>query len=68
MAEMRSWKIKTLILGTILGALTGLGTAYLLTRRAEKEGKPLSITSTQGIRLGVLLLGFIRQLLALEEK
>lgn len=68
MEEMRSWKIKTLILGTILGALTGLGTAYLLTRRAEREGKPLSITSSQGIRLGVLLLGFIRQLLTLDEK
>lgn len=68
MEEMRSWKIKTLILGTILGALTGLGSAYLLTRRAEREGKPLSITSSQGIRLGVLLLGFIRQLLTLDEK
>lgn len=68
MEEIRSWKVKTLILGTILGALTGLGTAYLLTRRAEREGKPLSITSSQGIRLGVLLLGFIRQLLTLDEK
>nr|BAL54974.1 hypothetical protein HGMM_F22C05C20 [uncultured Chloroflexota bacterium] len=68
MAEMHSWKTKTLVFGTVLGALAGLATAYLLTRRAEKEGKPLSLTSGQGIRLGVLLLGFIRQLLTLDEK
>ncbi|MEJ5241108.1 MAG: hypothetical protein WHS87_07920 [Anaerolineales bacterium] len=60
--------MKTLAAGALLGALAGLGTAYLLTRRAEKEGKPLSITAGQGVRLGVLVLGLIRQILALDEK
>ncbi len=62
-----SWKVKVLAGGTLIGALLGLGTAYLLTRRAEKEGKPLTITTLQGVRVGMSLLGVIRQLLSLEE-
>jgi|YNPNPStandDraft_1061719.scaffolds.fasta_scaffold323416_1 hypothetical protein len=64
---MSSWKVKVLAGGTLLGALLGLGTAYLLTRRAEKEGKPLTINTLQGVRVGMSLLGVIRQLLTLEE-
>ncbi len=64
---MSSWKVKVLAGGTLIGALLGLGTAYLLTRRAEKEGKPLTINALQGVRVGMSLLGVIRQLLTLDE-
>jgi hypothetical protein len=63
-----SWKVQTLVIGGIVGALTGLGAAYLLTRRAEQNGAPLSITPTKGIQLGVLLAGVVRSILNLGEE
>jgi hypothetical protein len=32
------WKPKTLAIGAVVGALTGLAGAYLLVRRAEAAG------------------------------
>jgi hypothetical protein len=63
-----NWKSKTLIIGCILGAATGLGAAYLLTRRAEQNGEPLSISSGQGLKLGVMVAGLLRSILTLGEE
>ena len=62
-----SWKIKTLIIGGVLGALTGVGAAFLLTRRAEQSGKPLTISAGKGVQLGVIITAFLRSLLSLGE-
>ena len=62
-----SWKAKTLIIGTVIGALTGLGAAFLLTQRAERSGKPLTITTGQGVKLGMLLTSLLRSILNLGE-
>jgi hypothetical protein len=67
MDKDNSWKIRTLILGAVVGAATGLGAAYLLTRRAEQEGEELSITSGQGLKLGLLVIGLLRQVMSLGE-
>ena len=58
-----SWKNKILIVGALLGAVTGIGTAYLLIQKAEKEGEPLSFSSGQGIKLGMAVLAMLRQVL-----
>ena len=63
-----NWKMKTLLLGTILGAATGLGAAFLLTRRAEERGEHLAITSKEGLKLGVLIAGLMRSILSLSEE
>ncbi|RME88847.1 MAG: hypothetical protein D6770_05955 [Anaerolineae bacterium] len=63
-----SWKVKTLALGAVIGALTGLGAAYLLVRRAEQKGEPLAITSSQGLRLGMLVVGLLRQIARFGEE
>ena len=57
-----SWKRNTLMVGGMLGALTGLGVAYLMVRRAEKRDEPLRMSSGEGIRLGLLLLGLLRSI------
>jgi len=62
-----SWKIKTLAIGGVLGALTGLGAAYLLTKRAEQSGQQLTITSGKGVKLGMLVAGLLRSILTLGE-
>jgi hypothetical protein len=62
-----SWKLKTLVAGGVLGLLTGIGAAYLLTLRAEQKGIQLAITPGKGVALGVMLAGLLRSILSLGE-
>jgi nitrate reductase gamma subunit len=62
-----SWKIQTLVIGGVLGAVIGLGAAYLLAKRAEQKGTQLTITPGKGVQLGVLLAGLLRSVLSLGE-
>jgi len=62
-----SWKLKTLVAGGVVGMLTGLGAAYLLTKRAEQTGTRLAITPGKGVQLGVMLAGLLRSILMLGE-
>ncbi len=55
-----NWKTRVLIIGAIVGALTGLGTAYLLVQRADEEG--LTLTPGEGAKLGVSVFSFLRQI------
>ncbi len=56
-----NWKTKVLVIGAIIGALTGLGTAYLLIQRAEEEGG-IKMTPGEGAKLGVSVFSFLRQI------
>jgi hypothetical protein len=62
-----SWKIQALVVGGLVGALVGLGAAYLLTKRADQKGTQLAITPGKGVQLGVLLAGLLRSILSLGE-
>jgi uncharacterized membrane protein len=62
-----SWKLKTLVVGGVLGLLMGVGAAFLLTKRAEQKGAPLAITPGKGVQLGVMLAGLLRSILTLGE-
>ncbi|HEX9797705.1 MAG TPA: hypothetical protein VGA52_12025 [Anaerolineales bacterium] len=55
------WKGRLLLAGGLVGALTGLGIAYLMVQRAERRGGDLELSSGEGLRLGLLLLGMLRQ-------
>jgi hypothetical protein len=60
-------RTKVLVLGTAIGAIVGLAGAFLLARNMEKEGNELKITSGEGLRLGVILLGLLRQVSTLSD-
>jgi hypothetical protein len=62
-----TWKIQTLVIGGALGALVGIGAAYLLARRAEQAGTQLAISPRKGLQLGVLLAGLLRSIVSLGE-
>ena len=62
-----SWKSKTLVLGALIGAFTGIGVAYFLIQNAEKEGEEFTFSSGQGVKLGLLLLGTLRQVMQLDD-
>jgi hypothetical protein len=55
-----NWKTKTLLFGSIIGALTGLGAAYLLIQQAERQGEQPKIGTGEGLRLGMGVLGLLK--------
>jgi hypothetical protein len=68
MEQDTQWKTKALIVGGVIGALLGMGTAYLLAQKAEREGEPLKLGTGEGLRLGMLTLGMLRQVASLGER
>jgi hypothetical protein len=49
-----------IILGAVLGAITGAGAGYLLNKRIE-EGEEIQLTAGDGIKLGGSIITFLRQ-------
>ncbi len=67
MKTSQDWKTKTLLIGAAIGVLAGLGAAYLLVQRAEREGRQPELSAGEGIKLGLLVLGLLRQVAQLGE-
>ena len=59
---------RTLLLGALAGAVTGLIAAMLLERRAEEQGTELAITAGDGMKLGVMVIGLLRAIAALGDE
>jgi hypothetical protein len=62
-----NWKNKILMLGGALGLMAGLGVAYLMVQRAEREGSKPNMNMGEGLKLGLLVLGMLRQVSQLGE-
>ncbi len=58
---------KVLLFGALIGAATGLVAAMMLQRRAEKTGTEVTISSGEGIQLGVMIMGLLRAISALGD-
>ncbi len=61
-------KNRTLLLGALVGAATGLMAAILLNRRSEQEGTDLALTTGDGMKLGVMIIGLLRAIATLGEE
>lgn len=61
----KNWKITTMIIGVVGGALMGAGTAYLMIKRNEKDNTTPRMNANQGIQVGMTLLGLIKQIVGL---
>jgi len=59
---------RVLLIGTVLGAVTGLVAALILQRRAERTGTEITLSTGQGIQLGVMILGLLRAIVALGDE
>lgn len=60
MKQMQSWKKRTLLIGLIAGAITGLAAAQIVIERAERERTVPSISPGDGVKLGLGVLGLMR--------
>jgi hypothetical protein len=62
MVEMdTTWSGQVLVIGAVVGALTGLAGAYLLLQRAKRRAEPPNLNASEGIKLGLLVFGLLRQ-------
>jgi hypothetical protein len=50
-----------ILLGALLGAITGAGAGYLLKKRID-EGEELQLTPGDGIKIGGSIVAFLRQI------
>jgi hypothetical protein len=60
-------KNRVIIGGALIGAITGLIAALLLTRRAERNDRETAITTGEGLKLGVLVFGLLRAIASLRD-
>ena len=59
--ERESNNFLYIILGAVLGAITGAGAGFLLAQRIE-EGDEIQLTAGDGIKLGGSIIAFLRQI------
>ena len=59
---------RTLLFGALIGAITGLAAAMLLQRRAEKTGTEITLSTGEGIQLGVMIMGLLRAISSLGDE
>jgi gas vesicle protein len=59
---------KVLLFGALIGAVTGLVAAMMIRRRAEKTGTEITLSTGEGIQLGVMIMGLLRAISALGDE
>jgi hypothetical protein len=53
-------KTTTILIGTVIGALAGAASAFILIKRAESENTNPKLSAGEGVQLGLGLLGLMR--------
>jgi len=59
---------RVLLFGALIGAVIGLVAAMILQRRAEKTGNEISLSTGEGIQLGVMIMGLLRAISSLGDE
>lgn len=57
-----NWKTKTLLIGTTVGAITGLVAAVIIMQRAERNETSPKLTAGDSVKVGMGVLGVLRML------
>lgn len=69
MSTDNNWKTKLYITGAIVGALVGLGTAYLMARTAEEnQSGPPQISTGDLLKAGLAVIGTVRGIASLGSR
>jgi hypothetical protein len=59
---------KVLLVGALAGAAMGVIAAMMLQRRAEQAGTDITLSTGEGIQLGMMALGLIRAVAGLADR
>ncbi|HXQ32451.1 MAG TPA: hypothetical protein VN843_00380 [Anaerolineales bacterium] len=59
---------RVLLFGALIGAFTGLIAAMILQRRAERTGTDISLSTGEGVQLGVMIMGLLRAIASLGDE
>jgi gas vesicle protein len=57
-----NWKTQTVLIGTVVGAITGALAGLLLVKRAEQTQQPPNITASDGVKIGMGAMGLVRMI------
>jgi hypothetical protein len=60
-------KGRFLLAGTVIGAITGLIAAMILSRRAEQNERTTAITAGDGVKIGAMVFGLLRAIASLDD-
>lgn len=60
-------QVRTIVTGTVIGAVVGTIAGFLLTRRAARQGRELALTPMEGVQIGALVFGLLRAISALGD-
>jgi len=63
----RDWRGKAFIVGGVVGALLGLGAAYIYINAAEESGETPELSPGTAVTIGLSLLALLRQVAAIAE-
>jgi uncharacterized membrane protein YadS len=66
MAEMDG-RVRLALAGGLIGGLLGIAMGIILAQRAERTGATVRLTTGEGLRLGVLTLGLLREVASLPQ-
>jgi hypothetical protein len=68
MRNDNNWKTKTMLIGAVVGAITGIAAAMIVIERAERERTTPSISAGDGVKLGLGVLGLMRLISDLGDR
>lgn len=64
---MKSSNLPVLFISAVIGAIVGVGAGFVLLKRAETRGKSQALSAGEGLSIGLLVLGLLRQIGQLGE-
>lgn len=66
MDSNRDSRLPILAISAVIGALVGIGAGMVLVKRAEERGSQ-ALTPREGLSIGLLVLGLLRQISQLGD-
>ena len=61
------WKSKAFVVGGVVGALLGLGAAYIYVNAAGESGESPEVSPGTAVTIGLSLLALLRQVAVIAE-